>query len=113
MTSIINRLKTNLDGQLQAMIQDDVTSILKFVEEQELLNLELQDFLAHKPALSVDDLDKLREVSELVLSNQLLSQQSLSFSRRMLKLLGGDESYGERGSVSSTRVQSLRVDIRA
>ena len=113
MSDIISKMLANLSAQRQAMVQDDIERVLTHIEEQEILSLELNTFLASAPVLTDNQRAKLQEVAALVQSNQLLAQQSLAFSRRMLRLLAGEEAYGQDGNLTSPRTKNLRVDIRA
>ena len=95
------------------MVEDDVLQVLKSVEEQEMLTTELNSFLVSKPILSDHQREQLQQIAALVQSNQLLAQQSLVFSRRMLRLIGGEEAYGGDGTLTAPRAKNMRVDIRA
>ncbi|KAF0195894.1 MAG: hypothetical protein FD169_1194 [Bacillota bacterium] len=113
MSEILERMLANLAVEQQAMVQDDVEQVLKSIEEQEILTVDLNRFLGSKPILSDNQRQQLQQVAALVQLNQLLAQQSLAFSRRMLRLLGGEEAYGEDGNLTAPRAKSLRIDIRA
>ena len=113
MSGILDKMLANLTAEREAMVQDDVEQVLKSIDEQEVLAAELNRFLISKPVLSDSQKDKLEHVAALVQSNQLLAQQSLAFSRRMLRLLGGEEAYSEDGNLTAPRATNLRVDIRA
>ncbi|MDP3487832.1 MAG: hypothetical protein Q8S19_07865 [Bacillota bacterium] len=113
MSGILDKMLANLTTERQAMVEDDVVQVLKSIGEQEMLTAELHRFLASKPILSKFEREKLQQVAALVQSNQLLAQQSLAFSRRMLRVLGGEEVYGEDGNLTAPRAKNLRVDIRA
>ena len=113
MSKILDKMLANLTAERQAMVEDDVLQVLKSIEEQEMLTAELHRFLATKPVLSQSQNEQVQEIAALVQSNKLLAQQSLAFSRRMLRVLGGEEAYGEDGNITAPRAKNLRVDIRA
>ena len=113
MSDILSRMLANLTVERQAMVEDNVLQVLKSVEEQEMLATELNSFLVAKPTLLDYQRVQLQQIAALVESNQLLAQQSLAFSRRMLRLIGGEEAYGEDGTLTAPRAKNLRVDIRA
>ena len=112
MTELIEKLMQNLSLQQAAMLKDDVEEILRLNTEQEFLSVQLNEWLAAGPELSDEDKQALAEVAELVATNQLLAQQSLNFARRMLKVLGQVQGYGEDGKPVGQQGKT-RVDIRA
>lgn len=113
MSGILDRMLANLATEQQAMVADDIERVLKCTEEQEMLTAEMNRFLASKPVTTDKQKVQLQQVAALVQSNQLLAQQSLAFSRRMLRVLVGEEAYGEDGNITAPRAKNLRVDIRA
>lgn len=111
MTATLDRLLDNLKAQQEAMIADNIEQILMIVDEQEQLLARVQEEVSMAPVLGNDDRTKLAKVRELVEINQLLAQQSLAFSRKIVKALCEDVDYSESGTPSLRPGQSL--DVRA
>lgn len=111
MTTSLDKLLVNLQSQQGAMVADDMETILLLVEEQEQLLTDVQKAIAVVSSLDGETRDKLAKVRELVETNQLLAQQSLAFSRKMLKALCEDVDYSETGAPRLRPGQAL--DIRA
>jgi len=113
MIALLETVLANLKAQTTAMVNDDLEAVLKLIEEQEALSVKLQEFLSTSPKLSEAELALIQQMHATVQSNQLLAQQSLTFSRRMLRLLSGEEGYSGDGHVNTPRTVNLKVDIRA
>lgn len=113
MSALLNSVLLNLTAQRQAMVQDDLALVLQLIEEQEALAVKLKEYLSAHKELVDEDKALLMEIHELTQTNQLLAQQSLAFSRRMLRTLAGEDGYGEDGNINTPKSKNLRLDIRA
>ena len=113
MADIFDTLLDNLEKQLKAMVKDEVDVVLSLVTEQEHLAEQLHQRLSSGEPLSKAQTEKARRIAMLVESNQLLAQQGLAFSKRMLKILGGGDTYNKEGLTTGQNIKSKRLDIRA
>jgi hypothetical protein len=111
MSSVFDALMTNLEKQLRAMVEDNLEEVVFLANAQEGLAQQLNERLASGEPVSPEDGQKLRRIADLLSSNHLLAQQSLAFSRRMMRLLSGEEGYNLEGL--TTGKPRGRLDTRA
>ena len=125
---LMQKILECLEEEKQALIREDAQSLLEIIEEKQHLIATLDQLEGKRkemyPEVSVSKLkeagllnealetisDQLRklveEISQLQLTNRVLTQQSLEYSQQMISILRGSNkqntpSYGANGKIET------------
>lgn len=93
MKNVLIALRDNLARQRQVMLADDLESLAELTKaQQELLDsLDQEELLAlfRRGDVAEAEAALVKEIAELLQTNEMLARQSLSFAKRMLEALTG------------------------